>query len=142
MLRFSFFLIFLFWQCQPSQVQETYRFDPITVSQYPISAPPAFPQSFFPESAKFIQSSEFKTSHIHTKEAFLLLETDESLADLQKRIDLRASQGDWKLIEKNTKDTEVFYLLEGYIKKSLSISLTSHGKTNQMRFYFKKHSTY
>ncbi|EOQ88110.1 hypothetical protein LEP1GSC202_3184 [Leptospira yanagawae serovar Saopaulo str. Sao Paulo = ATCC 700523] len=142
MLRFSILLFLLFWQCQPSQIPETYRFDPITVIQFPANAPPAFPQSFFPETSKFIQSSEFKTSHIHTKEAFLLLETEESFADIQKRIELRASQGDWKLIEKNTKDLEVFYLLEGYIKKSLSISLTSHGKTNQMRFYFKKHSTY
>lgn len=142
MLRFSLVLTLLFWQCQPSPISEIYRFDPVIVSQFPTNAPPAFPQSFFPESAKFIQASEFKTSHIHTKEAFLLLETEETIEQIQKRIDLRASQGDWKLIEKNTKDSEVFYLLEGYIKKSLSISLTNHGKTNQMRFYFKKHSSY
>ncbi|PJZ37029.1 hypothetical protein CH354_07905 [Leptospira levettii] len=142
MLRFFLFSLLVFWQCTPNKQTETYRFDQIIVTKFPTNPPPAFPQSFFPEKSTFLQSSEFKTSHIHTKEAFLLLETPESWEEIQKRIDYRVNQGDWKLIEKNVNETEVSYLLEGFIKKSLSIYLTKNESNNQIRFYFKKHSTY
>ncbi|TGM54141.1 hypothetical protein EHQ91_03855 [Leptospira biflexa] len=142
MLRFLILSFLVLWQCSPNRQTETYRFDQIIVTKFPTNPPPAFPQSFFPEKANFLQSSEFKTSHIHTKEAFLHLETTESWEEIQKRIDFRVNQGDWKLVEKNTNDSEVSYLLEGFIKKSLSIYLSRSGETNQIRFYFKKHSTY
>ncbi|TGM82116.1 hypothetical protein EHR01_04845 [Leptospira mtsangambouensis] len=143
MLRFLPILLLVLWECRPVPQTEIYRFDQIVVTKYPMNAPPAFPQSFFPEKAQLLQSSEFKTSHIHTKEASLLLESEESLEMIQKRIEARAAQGDWKLIEKSEKNGEVSYLLEGFIKKSLSIIVSASGtNTNYIRFYFRKHSSY
>ncbi|PJZ86140.1 hypothetical protein [Leptospira harrisiae] len=143
MLRFLPIFLFIFWECRPIPQTEIYRFDQIVVTKFPASAPPAFPQSFFPEKVTLLQSSEFKTSHIHTKEASLLMESGESLAMIQKRIESRAAQGDWKLIDKSEKDGEVSYLLEGFIKKSLSIIISESGaNTNYIRFYFRKHSSY
>lgn len=143
MLRFLPFLLLILSACAPTTQTEIYRFDQIIVSRNPTSAPPAFPQSFFPEKPKFLQSSEFKTSHIHTKEAFLLMESEESIENIRKRIETRAAQGDWKLIDQTEKNGEVTYLLEGFIKKSLSIIISDNGSsTSYIRFYFKKHSSY
>ncbi|TGL90995.1 hypothetical protein EHQ68_02805 [Leptospira congkakensis] len=143
MLRFLPIFLLILWGCQPIHQTEIYRFDNIVVTKYPTNAPPAFPQSFFPDKVNLLQSSEFKTSHIHTKEASLLLESEESFQAIQKRIETRAAQGDWKLIDKMEKNGEVTYLLEGFIKKSLSIIVSeTGGNTNYIRFYFRKHSSY
>ncbi|MCW7492032.1 hypothetical protein ND861_05115 [Leptospira sp. 2 VSF19] len=143
MLRFLPFLLLILWSCTPTTQTEIYRFDQIIVSRNPTNAPPAFPQSFFPEKLKFLQSSEFKTSHIHTKEAYLLMETEESIENIRKRIETRAAQGDWKLIDQSENNGEITYLLEGFIKKSLSIMISDSGSsTHYIRFYFKKHSSY
>lgn len=142
MLRFFLLSLLVLWQCSPNRHTEIYRFDHIIVTKFPTNPPPAFPQSFFPENVSFLSSSEFKTSHIHTKEAYLVIESTDSWEDIQKRIDLRANQGDWKLIEKNANEEEVSYLLEGFIKKSLSIYLSKKGEKHQLRYYFKKHSSY
>ncbi|PJZ45351.1 hypothetical protein [Leptospira brenneri] len=143
MLRFFPILLLLLWECRPIPQTEIYRFDNIIITKYPTSAPPAFPQSFFPEKATFLHSSEFKTSHIHTKEAYILIESEEKLAMIKNRIEARAAQGDWKLIEKTEKNGETSYLLEGFIKKSLSIIVSESGSdTNYLRFYFRKHSSY
>ncbi|MGE8720028.1 hypothetical protein ACO2KH_01710 [Leptospira terpstrae] len=143
MLRFLPILLLFFGACTPTTQTEIYRFDQIVVTKNPTSPPPAFPQSFFPEKLRFLESSEFKTSHIHTKEAYLLLESEESLASILKRIENRSMQGDWKLIDKTEKNGEVTYLLEGFIKKSLSIVVSETGSpTHYLRFYFRKHSSY
>lgn len=143
MLRFLPILLLFIWACTPTTQTEIYRFDQIVVTKNPISPPPAFPQSFFPEKLRYLESSEFKTSHIHTKEAYLLLESEESLATILKRIETRSAQGDWKLLEKTEKNGEVTYLLEGFIKKSLSIIISENGSsTTCLRFYFRKHSSY
>ncbi|TGL37838.1 hypothetical protein [Leptospira perdikensis] len=143
MLRFLPILLLFLWACTPTTQTEIYRFDQIIVTRNPTNAPPAFPQSFFPENAKFLQSSEFKTSHIHTKEAYILLESEETIENIRKRIESRAAQGDWKLIDKTTKSGETTYLLEGFIKKSLSIVVSESGNSaNYLRFYFRKHSSY
>lgn len=143
MLRFLPILLLFLWACTPTTQTEIYRFDQIIVTRYPTNAPPAFPQSFFPENAKFLHSSEFKTSHIHTKEAYILLESEETIAAIRKRIETRAAQGDWKLVDKTEKNGETTYLLEGFIKKSLSIVVSeSGGSANYLRFYFRKHSSY
>lgn len=143
MLRILPILLLFLWACTPTTQTEVYRFDQIIVTKYPTNAPPAFPQSFFPENAEFLQSSEFKTSHIHTKEAYILVESKESKETILKRIETRASQGDWKLIDKSEKNGEITYLLEGFIKKSLSIVVSENdGTSRYLRFYFRKHSSY
>lgn len=143
MLRFLPILLLFLWACSPTTQTEIYRFDQIIVTKNPTNAPPAFPQSFFPDQTKFLQSSEFKTSHIHTKEAYLLVESEESIDSIRKRIETRAAQGDWKLIDKTEKNGETTYLLEGFIKKSLSIVVSeSAGNSHFLRFYFRKQSSY
>lgn len=129
-------------QCSGARESEVYQFDRLTVSKHPTNPPPSIPRSFFPEDAKFLTSSELKSSFSNVREAYLQLESNQTTEVLKKLILSRADMGDWKLVDTTETETEISFLLEGFVKKSMTIILSKKTDQNQIQFLFKKQSNY
>lgn len=144
MLRFAFiFFIFLFLSnCNPSQTSESYQFDKLLIQKFPSQPPSALPRSFFPDDAKFLSSSELKSSFSNLKEASLRLTTELSENEVKDKIKSRAKLGDWSLVDETNDGVSTTFLLEGFVKKSLSIVVSKSGNLTEMHFLYKKQSTY
>ncbi|MDF3818775.1 hypothetical protein P3G55_02625 [Leptospira sp. 96542] len=142
MRRICFIFVIFLLSCAKTSGKETYQFDKLLVVKTPERVSASIPKSFFPDSVTLVSSSELKTNFMNIKEAYVQLETKDSMALVINLVDSRANMGDWKLLEKTMRPSEVEFLLEGFLKKSLSIIVTDKLETREMRFYFKKQTTY
>ncbi|GBF49243.1 putative lipoprotein [Leptospira ryugenii] len=100
------------------------------------------PRSFLPQNAKYVNAIELRSGFSNPKEAYLSLESQDSMEEIQKVLETRSSFGDWKLVQKEKVDTKVVYLFEGFIKKSMTIIVYNKGDHRLLKYYFKKQTNY
>ncbi|MCZ8343955.1 MAG: hypothetical protein O9301_13055 [Leptospira sp.] len=144
MIRIAFISIIfvILSNCNASQTSESYQFDKLLIQKFPPQAPSALPRSFFPEDAKFIASSELKSNFSNLKEASLRLTTEQSETEVKEKIKARAKLGDWSLVDETKNGESTTFLLEGFVKKSLSIVVAKSGNLTEVHFLYKKQSNY
>lgn len=142
-MRFVFLLLFFFLSCAPKVDEKaSYSFDRITFAFQPTQIPTPFPRSFLPDDVQFQRSVDLKSGFLNSKEAYLVLFSKTESSRIASDIESRSKFGDWKLLEKTEKDKTTTLLLEGFLKKYISIIIFDTGEKRIVKYFFKKNTGY
>ncbi len=142
-MHFCFLILVFLLSCTPKHDERaSYSFDRITFAFQPTQVPTPFPRSFLPDEVQFQRSVDLKSGFLNSKEAYLVLISKTESNKIASDIESRSKFGDWKLLEKTEKDKTITLLLEGFLKKYISIIIFDTGETRIVKYFFKKNTGY